>query len=257
MPDRIIKESICTSDTLNALPWFEQVFFHRLTVVCDDYGRFDARPKILKSRLFPLRDDVDAATIDAAIQALHQAGLIQLYQVEDKPYLYLTTWEKYQRVRAKRSKYPPPADTCRHLPADDGKCPRNPIQSNPNPIQCESGSDTATCGQAPAAAGRLCRDYEKYFGNLPRAAVEDIRQYLAEGMEEGLLGCILSEVAAAEPRSPVKYMQTVVGRCRADGIKTAEQFAQSNKRDAVPGRGAGRAAQPDLSDPKRYEKVSW
>lgn len=250
MPDRIIKESICTSDTLNDLSWFAQVFFHRLTVVCDDYGRFDARPKILKSRLFPLRDDVDAAAINTAIQALHKAGLIQLYHVEDKPYLYLTTWNKYQRVRAKRSKFPPPEDACRQLPADDGNCPRNPIQSNPNPIQCESGSDTA-------AAGRLCRDYEKYFGNLPRAAVEDIQGYLNEGMEEGLLGRILSETAAAEPRSPVKYMQTVVGRCKADGIKTAEQFAQANKRDAVPGRGAGRAAQPDLSDPKRYEKVSW
>ena len=151
MPDRIIKESICTSDTLNALPWFEQVFFHRLTVVCDDYGRFDARPKILKSRLFPLRDDVGAAAINAAIQALHQAGLIQLYQVEDKPYLYLTTWNKYQRVRAKRSKYPPPDDTCCHLTADDVKCPRNPIQSESNPNPNPNTEDNAhTCANSPS-----------------------------------------------------------------------------------------------------------
>lgn len=56
MPDRIIKESICTSDTLNALSDFEERFWWRLVVNCDDYGRFDARTAVLKSRLFPLMD---------------------------------------------------------------------------------------------------------------------------------------------------------------------------------------------------------
>lgn len=107
------------------------------------------------------------------------------------------------------------------------------------------------------AAGRLCKAYEKYFGNLPRAAVENMRKCLAEGMTEGLIERILSETAAAEPRKPMQYIQAVIDRCRASGITTAEQFEEANKRDAAPGRGAGRAAQPDLSDPKRYEKVSW
>ena len=55
MPNRIIKESVCTSDSVDGLSWFEEVFFYRLIVNCDDYGRFDARPAVLKSRLFPLK----------------------------------------------------------------------------------------------------------------------------------------------------------------------------------------------------------
>ena len=55
MPNRILKESICTSDTIDQLSWFEEVFFYRLIVNCDDYGRMDARPAILKARLFPLK----------------------------------------------------------------------------------------------------------------------------------------------------------------------------------------------------------
>lgn len=264
MPDRIIKESICTSDTLNELTWFEQVFFHRLTVVCDDYGRFDARPKILKSRLFPLRDDVDYTAIEKTLHTLHSAGLVQLYVTDDKPYLYLPTWDRHQRVRAKRSKYPDPATSGGNLPTHDGKCPRNPIQSNPNPIQSESSSDKTNCGDSPpaAAAGEgeiqsLCRAYEKAFGRLPRVAVEDMRGWLDEGMTGELISKIIGEAAAAEPHSPMQYIRSIVSRCKAGGITTVEQFEETNKRDAVPERGAGRAAQPDFTDTSRYEKVSW
>lgn len=65
MPSRIIKESICTSDEIDKLSAFAEVFFYRLIVNCDDYGRFDARPKILGSRLFPLRDVRENQVIDA------------------------------------------------------------------------------------------------------------------------------------------------------------------------------------------------
>ena len=43
MPNRILKESIRTSDTIGELSWFEEVLFYRLIVSCDDYGRFDGR----------------------------------------------------------------------------------------------------------------------------------------------------------------------------------------------------------------------
>ena len=56
MPDRMIRASICSSDTLNELSDFEERFWHRLIVNCDDFGRFDARPAILKGSLFPLAD---------------------------------------------------------------------------------------------------------------------------------------------------------------------------------------------------------
>ena len=36
MPNRIIKESIRTSDSINDLTWFEEVLFYRLMVSCDD-----------------------------------------------------------------------------------------------------------------------------------------------------------------------------------------------------------------------------
>lgn len=113
-----------------------------------------------------------------------------------------------------------------------------------------------------AAAGKgeiqsLCRAYEKAFGRLPRVAVEDMRGWLAEGMTGELISKIIGEAAAAEPHSPIQYIRSIVSRCKAGGITTVEQFEETNKRDAVPERGAGRAAQPDFTDTSRYEKVSW
>ena len=58
MPNRIIKESICRSDSIDSLSWFEEVLFYRLIVVCDDYGRFDGRPAVVKGSCFPLKDDI-------------------------------------------------------------------------------------------------------------------------------------------------------------------------------------------------------
>ena len=139
MPNRILKESICSSDNIDSLSAFQETFFYRLIVNCDDYGRMDARPKILASRLFPLKE-VRSNQIEDALRALTSAELVILYEVDGKPFVQMKTWDKHQQVRAKKSKYPSPdAGICKKMIADDSKCPRNPIQSlsesesNPNP----------------------------------------------------------------------------------------------------------------------------
>lgn len=146
MPNRILKESICTSETIDKLSYEEEVFFYRLLVQCDDYGRMDARLSILRARVFPLKlatiDDHKVATL---LTVLSSANLLTVYLAGDKPYLQITTWDKHQQVRAKRSKYPAydskahqlltSANICNHLIAYVPVIQSNPIQSesNPNP----------------------------------------------------------------------------------------------------------------------------
>lgn len=143
MPNRILKESICTSDSIDMLSWFEEALFYRLIVNCDDFGRFDGRAAVIKSRLFPLKDGVTVKAVEAALNKLVIAGLVVLYVFEDKPYLHLPTWDKHQQIRAKRSKYPAPEDgvishdiKCNqeiaYVPVIQSESNPNP---NPNPIQ--------------------------------------------------------------------------------------------------------------------------
>ena len=121
MPNRIIKESICTSDSLASLSWFEQVLFLRLIVSVDDFGRYDARASILKGRLFAL-DDVTTKAIQNGLHKLSTQGMINLYEVGGKPFLELTAWLKHNRPRASESKFPGPDEVCEQLQANENNC---------------------------------------------------------------------------------------------------------------------------------------
>ena len=148
MPNRIIKESICTSESVDRMSWFEECFFTRLWTACDDYGRMDARPSILRAKLFPLKERITLKDIENALQKLADIGCVSLYEIDGKPYLYLPSWEVHQSIRAKRSKYPAPNSEnaheiiCMQMQADDCKCPRNPIQSE-SESESESNPNTS------------------------------------------------------------------------------------------------------------------
>ena len=106
MPDRIIKESVRRSKTLDGLTWFEVVCFLYLTTTVDDYGRFYRDPQLLKSELFPRKKDLDPEEIDKAMNTLEERGLIKTYEWDDERYLQVVTWNLHQRTRAKKSKFP-------------------------------------------------------------------------------------------------------------------------------------------------------
>lgn len=131
MPSRILKESICTSENVDQLSAFHETVFYRMIVNCDDFGRMDARPKILASKLFPLKD-IRPAQMEGALRALTSAELVCLYEVGGKPFLQMKTWDRHQQIRAKKSKFPGMDEaeiSCNQMISDDIKCSRNPIQS--------------------------------------------------------------------------------------------------------------------------------
>ena len=105
MPNRILKESICRSEEIDFLSWFEEVLFYRLIVTCDDYGRYDGRAKVIKGTCFPLKD-ITEKDIDKALSKLSVVGLVKIYEIQEKPYLQLITWGEHQRIRNQKSKYP-------------------------------------------------------------------------------------------------------------------------------------------------------
>lgn len=109
MPNRIIKESICTSENLDKLSSDAEVFFYRLVVVCDDYGIMFATPSILRSKCYPLKiDKVKDRDIEKWIKELCESELIFLYSYDGRTYLKFTKWNIHQQVRANKSKFPTP-----------------------------------------------------------------------------------------------------------------------------------------------------
>lgn len=111
MPNRILNSSICVSDSIDALTFFQEAFFYRLLVSVDDYGNFDARAKVIRAAAFPLKDplkDVSLEDIEEALDALEAQGMLQYYTVKGKRYIHLTGWTRFQRLRNSKHKYPAP-----------------------------------------------------------------------------------------------------------------------------------------------------
>ena len=116
MPDRILRESIRTSESINQLTAFEETFFYRMMVSCDDQGYMVANPKALANICFPLKD-VRESQIKDALRALSSAELVSFFKQEDgKLFVRLTTWDKYQgsgtaaakpKKPVRKSKLPP------------------------------------------------------------------------------------------------------------------------------------------------------
>lgn len=123
MPNRILRESVRTSPTVDSLSESAEVLFYRLITVADDFGRFEADPRILRSMCFPLRVDyMTTETMVTLYGELAAAGLVRTYHVNGKTFGQFVTWGKYQRVRAAKSKYPEPPIQATS-PTDDSNLP--------------------------------------------------------------------------------------------------------------------------------------
>jgi len=117
MPNRYLRESYIESERINSLSDAAEVFWTRLLVKVDDFGRAEANPKLLRAKLYPLKlEQVREATVERLLAECQKARLVRLYAVEGKQYLQMERWEK---GRASVSKYPNPPE---QTPTDSGVC---------------------------------------------------------------------------------------------------------------------------------------
>lgn len=111
MANRILKDSIRTSKSVNLLSDFEFRLWTYLITYVDDFGRGSADAELLKGFVFPRRKGVTELQIKQGIASLANKGMIVLYDVGGDSYFYFPNWANHQRIQAKRAKYPTPGIT--------------------------------------------------------------------------------------------------------------------------------------------------
>lgn len=159
MPNRIIKDSIRTSKSVNTMTDFQFRLWTYLLTYVDDYGRGSADPELLKGFVFPRRKGVTEATIEKALQDLANIGSILLYDVDGESYFCFPNWADHQRIQTKKSRFPSPDDgTSKKSTVSHGESP-----SESNPIQSESKYKSESEDNA-------CEDFEKFWSAYPRKA---------------------------------------------------------------------------------------
>ena len=188
MPNRILKASICESDTIDSLNWFEEVFFYRLIVNCDDFGRLDARLKILKSKLFPLKDGVRTEQLEKALNTLASAELVDLYTVHGRPFLQIRTWAAHQQARSSTPKFPGPDEADRPGDVDpisnDIRCNQMisdaPVNENDNENdkrERETGARAREEDSEPSETDRL---FDAFWSAYPIVIISRISSFILQ-----------------------------------------------------------------------------
>ena len=113
MPTRYLKPGVRDSEAIDSLSPQAEILFYRLLVTVDDFGRFDARPAMIKAQCFPIKDSISISKCKDLLDELNNKGLIYIYEAGGKLNLMMCKWDNVPR--AKESKYPAPTDVCLHL----------------------------------------------------------------------------------------------------------------------------------------------
>jgi len=114
MPTRLLRDWT-DSFAVDELDVNAERFFVRLIMVVDDYGRFHADPRMLRSKCFPLKTDIRDADIARWLAACKKSGMLRCYKDHSGRAL-LEVCNFKQRSRTE-SKFPSP-DNC---PSNDGQ----------------------------------------------------------------------------------------------------------------------------------------
>mgnify|MGYP000496965325 CR=1 FL=1 len=181
MPSRIIREGIIDSEAVNKLSFPAEVFYRRLMSVVDDFGRFDARVSILRSRLYPLKlDEVREANVQRWLAECEQAGLVRLYSHNSKQYL---EFRRLGEPRAKDSKFPAPppevepsnasASTCAQTRADVNGCAQTRADVPYSYSSSDSNSDSNSSGGEPPQPPDTGQSKSKSISG-PKPKAEDV-----------------------------------------------------------------------------------
>lgn len=220
MPDRIIRESICTSETLALLSDFEERFWHRLIVNCDDFGRFYANPSILRGKLFPLADGKTKKDMTDALNKLASVGLVELYTVDGKPFLHVVKWSKYQRTRAAKSKFPSPDDGCKQPSGACCQLTSNvPVfESRESRIECDireaGGENDARARESVAAV--MTAYLDKVNPQLSERSRDELAGFVEVMGQEVCLRAIDTALDAKKTTWP--YIKAILQSKQAQGV---------------------------------------
>jgi hypothetical protein len=121
MPKRDISEKCRTSPTLAALSSDAERLWWRLVTYVDDYGRFEAVPKIINGACLPLLSWSDKKVLrcleEFAVERLpDHKPLVYYYHVKGRLYGQMVSFLTHQRKRDSKPKFPPQKDGTRIMP---------------------------------------------------------------------------------------------------------------------------------------------
>ena len=187
MPSRILKDSILTDKAFNSLTLADESIYHRLLVSADDYGIFYADPILLLRLLYPRKTDIPEETLRESLDHLEETGFIRRYTVDGEDYLKILPWEKHQRLRNGRHKFPCPEEEAPEAEAEKepeketkpAKAEKNKKGKAPAPAPKAEASTTKAAKPDPKTADEIVIDLLLHDNTKYNVTREEINEFSA------------------------------------------------------------------------------
>lgn len=234
MPNRILRDYTDSLRMDNLSPEGERLFV-RLLMKADDYGRFHANPKLVRSACFPLAETLRANTVAAWLTEISDRQLVFCYTVQSGDYLAIANFG--QRLKQSRAKFPQPAgkpddwllisDDFWEVPGSSRKFPPESETETETDRMCvPRAHENPSLGevQAVAADANIAKDVaEQWFHSCEsRPITPDGRWTLPSGQPMGRWQSALAAYAAS-------ILRNHAGKPNRAQPKTAKQSKYTNE----------------------------
>ena len=119
---------------------FTRLTWTLLMLALDSEGRAIDKASFIRSRIYPLRDDITNEQVQSALDWFATRGMIQRYEVNGRSYFYQVNFNEYQGTRAARKE---PDSTIPEPVAENPRITPELVESNSGVILEESAGNTA------------------------------------------------------------------------------------------------------------------
>ena len=131
MPNRVIKDTILTSPSINGLSVWTERHFYRLLLVVDDYGCFEATPAVIKGRCYALQRVTEAQVVRWHGE-LEAADVVKFWEEDGRTFGVFVKFDKHNSKYCVTDEGKPTRHR-RRTPEPPAECLANFCQTLPNP----------------------------------------------------------------------------------------------------------------------------
>jgi len=206
----MINKKAIDDERLNDVPVEAELLFWKMITCLDREGRLKANPRLIRNTFYSLRDysveQVEGWLQDLASQKKNGKGLIELYQVEGRQYLWMPgfegeqgeSWRRHVKQREAESEIPPPSG----------------FKPAPEEMAKKPTSKSGDIIDAKLAA--IVKSYENDIGMCTPAIYEQLK-VIVDTYPEGWFEKAVKEACLHQKRS-LAYIEAILKRWEKEGI---------------------------------------
>lgn len=199
---------------------FTRIVWILLMLILDSEGRGIYDMNWIKSKMFPMRPDIQNADIEQALTWMIEREMIEVYHVNDRSFFYVKKWHLYQSGTKKEapSNLPNPF-VVQAVQGDSGSSPdqvriksgTGPEQVRANAIQCNANTMQSKDDPAAAVFAAYMNNIGLITPIIQEKLEDDIQTYSAAWTVEAI-----AEASRQEKRS-LAYVEGILKRWKREG----------------------------------------